>query len=74
MGGSSLTSAGIGSVVSGEAAPAGERFSVDGVVICRDPPYTRRAATGVSVTATYGFETDGKDDGEDWYSVADTTF
>jgi hypothetical protein len=69
---SELTSAGLGSV-SEKDALVGGRLSADGVVICRDPPYTR-AAIGVSVTVTYGFETEGKEDGEDWYSVADTTF
>ncbi len=62
---SRLTSAGLSSVVSEKDAPV-----ADGVVVCCDPPYAR-AAIGVSVTVTYGFETEGK---EDWYSVADTTF
>ena len=68
-----LTSAGLGSVVSGKDELVGGRLSADGVVVCRDPPYTR-VAIGVSVNVTYGFETDGKEDGEAWYSVADTTF
>ena len=67
-----LTSAGPCSVVSENGAPVGGIPSADGVVVCRDPP-NARVAIG-SVTVTYGFETEGKEDGEDWYSVADTTF
>ena len=64
-----LTPAGL---VSERGTSVGRMPSAGGVVVCRDPPYARVAIGSVSVT--YGFETEGKEDGEDWYSVADTTF
>jgi hypothetical protein len=67
-----LTPAGLGSEVSERSASVEGIPSADRVVVCRDPPYAR-VAIG-SVIVTYGFETEGKEDGEDWYSVADTTF
>ena len=67
-----LTSIGLGSGVSEKDRPMEGKPSAGGVVVCRDPPYAR-VVIG-SDTVTYGFETEGKEDGEDWYSVADTTF
>ena len=67
-----LTPAGLGAEVSERGTSVGGIPSADWVVVCRDPPYARGAIGSVSVT--YGFETEGKEDGEDWYSVADTTF